>query len=109
MYQSPIEKFYGDIQSQIEQKIEQDENQLMMQLRQEIGYTVDKEELIKALQYDRQQYDKGYQDGLKHLSEDTVTDWMVEYIQMNGIKCLMELVMKAIEKEQNEDGTERHD
>lgn len=108
MYQSPIEKFYGDIQSQIEQKIEQDENQLMMQLRQEIGYAVDKEELIKALQYDRQQYEKGYQDGLKHLSEDTVTDWMVEYIQINGIKHLMELVMKAIEKE-NENGTERHD
>lgn len=108
MYQSPIEKFYGDIKSQIEQKIEQDENQLMMQLRQEIGYAVDKEELIKALQYDRQQYEKGYQDGLKHLSEDTVTDWMVEYIQINGIKCLMELVMKAIEKE-NENGTERHD
>lgn len=108
MYQSPIEKFYGDIQSQIEQKIEQDENQLMMQLRQEIGYTVDKEELIKALQYDRQQYDKGYQDGLKHLSEDTVIDWMVEYIQINGIKHLMKLVMKAIEKE-NENGIKRHD
>lgn len=108
MYQSPIEKFYEDIKTQIEQKIEQDENQLMMQLRQEIGYAVDKEELIKALQYDRQQYEKGYQDGLKHLSEDTVTDWMVKYIQINGIKHLMELVMKAIEKEQK-DGTERHD
>ena len=77
----------------------------MIQLRQEIGYAVNKEELIKALQYDRQQYEKGYQDGLKHLSEDTVTDWMVEYIQINGIKCLMELVMKAIELESEKEKT----
>ena len=28
-----------------------------------VGIDVDKEELIKALKYDRQQYDKGYADG----------------------------------------------
>lgn len=28
-----------------------------------MGIYVDKEELIKALRYDRQQYDKGYADG----------------------------------------------
>jgi hypothetical protein len=85
--------------------MEQEENQLMMHLRQEIGYAVDKEELIKALQYDRQQYEKGYKDGLEQLSEDAITDWMVEYIQINGIKHLMELVMKAIELESEKEKT----
>lgn len=105
MYVSPIEKIMGDIQSQI---IKDEENRLLYHVTQSIGYKVDKDELIKALQYDRQQYEKGYKDGLEHLSEDTVTEWMVKFIQINGIKCLMELVMKAIEKE-NENGTERHD
>ena len=59
MYESPIEKIYGDIQSQI---IKQDEEHMMYAVNQAIGYTVDKEELIKALQYDREQYTKGYSD-----------------------------------------------
>ncbi len=86
----------GDIQSQI---VKDEENRLIHHVTQSIGYKVDKDELIKALQYDRQQYEKGYKDGLEQLSEDAITDWMVKYIQINGIKCLMELVMKAIEQE----------
>ena len=31
---------------------------------QRCGIDVNKDELVKALQYDREQYDKGYQDGL---------------------------------------------
>lgn len=59
MYESPIEKIYGEIQSRI---VQQDEDNLMYEVRQAVGYKVDKEELLKALQYDRNQYDKGYQD-----------------------------------------------
>lgn len=60
MYESPIEKIYSDIQSQI---IKQDEEHMMCAVNQATNYIVDKEELIKALQYDREQYDKGYKDG----------------------------------------------
>ena len=105
MYVSPITEIVSDVASEM---VKDQENNLVMQIKKEILYDIDKNELIKALKYDRQQYEKGYQDGLKHLSEDTVIDWMVEYIQTNGIKCLMELVMKAIEKE-NENGIKRHD
>ena len=66
MYESPIEKIYGDIQSQI---IKQDEEHMMYAVNQAIGYTVDKEELIKALQYDRAQYEKGYKNALEDVSE----------------------------------------
>lgn len=99
MYVSPITEIVSDVASEI---IKDREDSLVMQIKQEILYDIDKEELIKALKYDREQYEKGYQDGLRHLSEDTVTDWMVEYIHMNGIKCLMELVLQAIEREQEE-------
>jgi len=59
LYKSPIEKIYGEIQTQIEQE---DEKMVMKAVRK-VGINVDKESLIKALQYDRNQYTKGYEDG----------------------------------------------
>jgi hypothetical protein len=59
MYESPIEKIYGEIQTQM---MQEDEKMVMEAIRN-VGVTVDKEELIKALKYDRNQYTKGYEDG----------------------------------------------
>lgn len=59
MYESPIEKIFGDIQEQINK---QDEEQLMIAVTRSIGYEVNKDELLKALRYDRNQYEKGYAD-----------------------------------------------
>lgn len=104
MYVSPIEKIYGDIQSQM---IENDENLLMCSVTQSIGYKVDKDELIKALQYDRHQYEQGYYDGAHMvMTEENLVDWMTEYIKAKGIKPLMELVMKAIELEKEREKTQ---
>ena len=50
---------YGELQTQMAQE---EENAVMKAVRQ-IGVNVDKGELIKALQYDRNQYAKGYEDG----------------------------------------------
>ena len=41
----------------------------MYEVRQNIGYDIDKDELIKALNYDRDQYNKGYVDGIKAKQE----------------------------------------
>lgn len=73
MYESPITQIMSDISTQM---IQEKENQLMMQMRQTIGYDLDKEELIKALQYDRDQYQKGYADAMKNKKElfDLVCD-----------------------------------
>ena len=37
----------------------------IMKAVQRVGIDVDKDELIRALQYDRGQYQKGYMDGFK--------------------------------------------
>ena len=58
MYESPLSIIFGEIQTKI---IEERENQVIQAL-QNCGINVDKEELIKALMYDRQQYKKGYAD-----------------------------------------------
>lgn len=59
MYESPITLYMSNIKERIE---EQQAEQLMISVKQSIGYAVDKLELIKALQYDREQYHKGYRD-----------------------------------------------
>lgn len=55
MYESPVNIIYGEMQTQIEGDV--------FKAIQNVGIDVNKEELIKALQYDRGQYEKGYSDG----------------------------------------------
>lgn len=55
MYESPIELVSKDIQYEIENDI--------CKAVQKLEIKIDKEELVKALKYDRSQYEKGYEDG----------------------------------------------
>lgn len=54
MYKSPIDVIQGEMQMQVEGEI--------FRAVQNVGVYVDKEELLKALAYDRNQYEKGYAD-----------------------------------------------
>ena len=53
-YRSPIEVIQTQMRNQIECEI--------YKAVMNVGVNVDKEELLKALQYDREQYQKGYKD-----------------------------------------------
>lgn len=55
MYESPIESIKTEIQIQFEDDC--------IKAIQSCGFNVNKEELAKALIYDRKQYEKGYSDG----------------------------------------------
>lgn len=55
MYKSPIDLIYNQPVVQLEGDI--------LKAIQNVGINVDKEELTRALQYDRDQYELGYQDG----------------------------------------------
>lgn len=52
-YESPIHLIYSDLNQQVDEHI--------YKCVLNVGVDVDKKELVKALQYDRNQYDKGYQ------------------------------------------------
>lgn len=56
MYKSPIEIIQGEVEAKMEGEV--------LKAIQRVGVNVDKEELIKAIRYDRAQYEKGYEDGL---------------------------------------------
>lgn len=54
MYECPINIIMSDIETQFEQEV--------LKAVQQYDISVDKDELVKALNYDRQQYEKGYAD-----------------------------------------------
>ena len=60
MYESPIQMIVNEVQTQM---IQQEEDQLLMQVQKSLGFDIDKNELLRALNYDRDQYEKGYRDG----------------------------------------------
>lgn len=62
MYQSPIEIIYDNMRMKIEGEV--------YKAVQRVGVNVDKEELLKALQYDRGQYKRGYEDGYAKAIEE---------------------------------------
>ena len=93
MYNSLIELLESPIHDVIKQMNEEKENYIY-QCVADIGVNIDKSELIKALQYDRDQYEQGYRDG-KQISQwisvkdrlpdndSTVLCWY-EYRAMDG-------------------------
>lgn len=64
-YISPIELTLKRISEEL---IEKQEGQVMQAIYEQ-GITVNKEELIKALAYDRHQYEQGFRDGQKSIKE----------------------------------------
>lgn len=59
MYESPIELITNQIYNALREQLNE---QVICSIKQQYCVNVDKDELIRALQYDRNQYDKGYQD-----------------------------------------------
>ena len=81
MYKSPIEIIAGKIQTQIEDEI--------YRAVQNVGINVDKEELLKALKYDRGQFEEGFREGEKHTLrqiENLLPEWLYVAIKENLIK-----------------------
>ena len=68
MYESPIQLNYLDnMINEIARKKTEDTENYIYECIQNIGVAVDKDELVRALQYDRDQYNKGYNDAKKEI------------------------------------------
>lgn len=57
MYESPIKIIQRDVEAQLVGDV--------LRITREAGVVVDKEELLRALKYDREQYEKGWDDALR--------------------------------------------
>ena len=58
MYESPIEMVFSDLVSDAVKKADE----YIVACFQQVGVKVDKDELVKALEFDRGQYEKGWND-----------------------------------------------
>ena len=72
MYESPIELIQKQMQLDLESKI--------MSAVQEVGISVDKDELVRALKYDRDQYEKGYADAKAEQGDMIPVEWIELHI-----------------------------
>ena len=79
-YKSPIEIVRTITETQVEGEI--------LKAVWKVGVNVDRDELLKALQYDRGQYEKGLRDAVKHgrwLSRPKNEGWEDEEITVIGM------------------------
>lgn len=67
-YESPITM----VSELINTQLRQDGDRYVADIEKKVGFKVDKQELIRALAYDREQYSKGYHDAMKK----TAGHWM---------------------------------
>ncbi len=76
MYESPIE-FIESVADHFAIEIQKAKDESVYQAVSKIGIVVDKEELLKALRYDRDQYNKGYAAGVREFAERLLKDYTV--------------------------------
>lgn len=76
MWESPIEAIQTEIRTEFEDNC--------LKAVQSYGFLINKEELVKALNYDRNQYEKGYSDGYAEAINDFVERLKEEYKPFEG-------------------------
>ena len=75
-YQSPIEL--------IADKVRMEQDEYVVRCVQKMGVKVDRDELIRALKYDRDQYEKGYADGRWARDSEIVRCFECKYHYKDG-------------------------
>lgn len=101
MYESPIELIFNPIEPKIQQiakKMADDQEQQIIEAVMSCGVRVDKDELVKALHYDRDQYNKGFRDGAIAMAESVKAKqkgFAFPYVEVT-VKYIDDLVKKFI-------------
>lgn len=87
MYESPIEIITSQIAPSVSERMDNDIYRAVLN----VGILVNKDELVKALEYDRNQYDKGFEDGAKAFAErlaDEIKDTRFAYEAEQQCECI---------------------
>lgn len=92
-YESPITVLTEKLTSKVSEVLD---NQIVGEVLR-VGIVVNKDELLKALKYDRGQYEKGYNDGYIDGAKDGARE-IFENFKKNLIKELDEKIAKGVER-----------
>ena len=95
-YESPISQIFQNIQDSI---IRETENGYLATIQATTGLDINKEELIKALNYDRDQYNKGYNDALNTIKEKLENEIHLQDFSTGlGIAIALNIVEKEMKE-----------
>lgn len=94
MYESPINIITNDMQTALNEDIE---NNIMLKITQTYGIDVDKDELIRALKYDRQQYEKGRAE-FKSDVENLIKEYICRYILLNAFEREKNILEEIVDR-----------
>ena len=83
MYNSPVTILENIIQQEMQEK----EDKIFQEIKSQIAVDVDKDELLKALRYDRHQYEEGYEDGIMIERQKWLDklSWLMNHPDSGGI------------------------
>ena len=92
MYESPIKIIESTIDSIYKDIVKKKDDAIFAEIQSSFGVDLDRDELIRALQYDRDQYNKGYDDGKRDAMAELVRCenciYRSQYADENGnYKC----------------------
>lgn len=97
-YEPPIEIISNMMNGLVSQIEEQRENQIVATIREQYHVECDREELIKALNYDRQQYEQGYDEGYNRGMLEwrgSTAVWFNRYPEYQCSNCMLHFVMQS--------------
>lgn len=93
MYESPL-----NVATRLATEVEKDlEGKITAKIKKEYNIEVDREELIKALNYDRKQYAKGYEDGYSD-GYQAAKEKFIRLIETSIQISIKEIEMSAIKE-----------
>lgn len=98
MYNPPIGLTLGDLEFQTLRGLRDATERTILQAVQQVEVTVDRDELIAALKYDRDQYAKGYRDG--SMSNLVTAKWIEHHFTIECSKCHTEFSDEVMSCEQ---------
>lgn len=84
MYESPISITERLLDEYAKMVIERRDNEILAKVQSVVGVDVDKGELLRALQYDRDQYEKGYADGKRDAMAELVRCKDCKHLEITG-------------------------
>ena len=85
MYESPIKIIESTIDSIYKDIVKKKDDAIFAEIQSSFGVNLDRGELIRALQYDRDQYDKGYADGKRDAMAELVRCKDCRYCQHDAL------------------------
>lgn len=105
MYEPPIKMIIKKVSKEIANECNDTHEKNLMEALKQAEFVVDKEELFKALNYDRDQYEKGFADGFNEGKKAVAQYYLDEaYLRLIDVKEDIDDAVKTLNDIAKEDG-----